>query len=72
MKMSNEEYDQLVAQRNQLIVESVVVSGDDHIISDAPIPPPKLIVNLTMTISNNASTDMSGDRGGVVGGEDGL
>ena len=72
MTMSNEEFDQLVAQRNQLIVESAVASGDAHINSDAPIPPPELIVNSTMTTSNNASTDTSGDRGGVVGDEDEL
>ena len=64
--------DQLVAQRNQLIVESAVASGDDHINSDALIPPPELIVNSTMTTGNNASTDTFGDGGGVVGGEDGL
>ena len=40
MTMSNKEFDQLVAQRNQLIVESAVAYGDDHINSDAPIPPP--------------------------------
>ena len=71
MTMSNEEFDQLVAQRNQLIVESAVASGDAHINSDAPILPPELIVNSTMT-TNDASTDTSGDRGGVVGGEDRL
>ena len=64
--------DQLVAQRNQLIVESAVASGDDHINSDAPILPPELIINSTMTTGNNASTDTTGDGGGVVGGEDGL
>ena len=31
------------------------------------VTPPELIVNSTMTTSNNASTDTSGDRGGVVG-----
>jgi hypothetical protein len=31
MTMSNEEFDQLVAQRNQLIVKSAVASGDAHI-----------------------------------------
>ena len=67
--MSNEEFDQLVAQRNQLIVESAVASGNDHINSDAPILPPKLIVNSTVTTGNNASTDTSGDGGGGgVGG----
>ena len=49
-----------------------MASGNDHINSDAPIPPPELIVNLTMTTGNNASTDTTGDGGGVVGGEDGL
>ena len=65
--MSNEEFDQLVTQRNQLIVESAVASGDNHINSDALIPPPELIVNSTMTTGNNASTDTSGDRGGLWG-----
>ncbi len=72
MRMSNEEFDQLVAQRNQLIVESALASGDDHINSDAPIPPPELILNSTMTNGNNASTDTTRDGGGDVGGEDGL
>ena len=72
MTMSSKEFDQLVTQRNQLIVESVVESDNYHINSDAPIPPPELIVNSTMTTSNNASTDTSGDRGGVVGDEDEL
>ena len=49
-----------------------VVSGNDHINSDAPIPPPKLIVNSTVNTGNNASTDTSGDEGGDAGGEDGL
>ena len=48
-----------------------VESGDDHINSDAPIPPPELIVNLTVNTGNNASTDTSGDEGGDAGGEDG-
>jgi len=72
MTMSKEEFDQLVAQRNQSIVESAVESGDDHINSDAPIPPPELIVNSTANTSINASTDTFGDEGGDAGGEDGL
>ncbi len=72
MTMSSKEFNQLVAQKNQSIVESAVASGNAHINSDAPIPPPELIVNSTMTTSNNASTDTSGDRGGVVGDEDGI
>ena len=50
-----------------LIVESVVASGNDHINSDAPIPPSELIVNLTVTTGNNASTDTSRDGGGCGG-----
>jgi hypothetical protein len=72
MTMNIEEFDQLVAQRNQLIVESAVASGDDHINSDAPIPPPELIVNSTATTGNKASTDTSMDGRGSLGGEDGL
>ncbi len=73
MTMSSEEFDQLVAQRNQLIVESslAVASGDDHTNSDAWIPPPELIVTAEAT-SDHASTNTSGDGGGVVGGENGL
>ena len=71
MMMSNEEFGQLVTQRNQLIVESAVASGNDLINSDALIPPPELIVNSAMTTGNNASTDTSGD-GGEDGLEDGL
>ena len=63
MTMSNEEFDQLVAQRNQLFVESAVASGDT---------PPEVTVTSTATAGDNASTDTSGDGGGVVGGEDGL
>jgi hypothetical protein len=66
MAMSNEEFDRMVAQRNQLIVES----------SDDPNQPPELIVHstvhLTATTGNTASIDTSGDGGGVVGGENGL
>jgi hypothetical protein len=59
MAMSNEEFDQLVAQRNQLIVESAV--------SDDPNLPPELIIHSTATTSNTASIDMSGDGGELWG-----
>jgi hypothetical protein len=52
--MSNEEFDELLAQRNQLTVESAMVSGDNHINSYAPIPPLELIVNSTVTTGNKA------------------
>jgi hypothetical protein len=55
--MSNEEFDELLAQRNhQLTVESAMVSGDDHINSDAPIPPLELIVNSTVTTGDKAGS----------------
>ena len=56
------EFDQLVSQRNQLFVESAVASGD---------MPPEVTVTSTATAGDNASTDISGDGGGAVGGEDG-
>ncbi len=70
MTMSNEEFDRLVAQRNQLIVESTVSESavSENTPSNAPIPPP----NLTATTGDTASIDTSEDGGGVVGGEDGL
>jgi hypothetical protein len=64
MAMSNEEFDRMVAQWNQLIVKSTV--------SDDPNLPPKLIVHSTTTTGDTASIDTSGDGGGVVGGENGL
>jgi hypothetical protein len=62
MAMSNKEFDRMVAQRNQLIVES----------SDDPNLPPELIVHSTATTGDTASIDTSGDGGGVVGGGHGL
>ena len=46
MTMSNEEFDQLVAQRNQLIVQSAVASHD---------APPEVTVISTATAGDNAS-----------------
>jgi hypothetical protein len=63
MTMSNEEFDRLVAQRNQLFVESAVGSGEAQ---------PEVTVASTATAGDNASTDTSGDGGGVAEGDDGL
>ena len=63
MTMSNEEFDRLVAQRNQLLVESAVGSGEAQ---------PKVTVASTAMAGDNASTDTSGDGGGVAEGDDGL
>ena len=70
MTMSNEEFNRLVAQRNQLIVESPVSESavSENTPSYALIPPP----DSTATNGDTASIDASGDGGGVVGGDDGL
>ena len=70
MTMSNKEFNRLVAQRNQLIVESMVseLAGSENTPSDAPIPPP----DSTATTGDTASIDTPEDGGGVVGGEDGI
>ena len=70
MTMSNEEFNRLVAQRNQLIVESPVSESavSENTPSYALIPLP----NSTATNGDTASIDASGDGGGVVGGDDGL
>jgi hypothetical protein len=44
LTMTQEEFDKLGADRNELIVES---SGDDHPNSDAPIPANELVVALS-------------------------
>jgi hypothetical protein len=62
MTMSQEEFDQLVEQRNALIAESAVVSGNNHPNPSAP----------TMTTGDNASADTSGEGRGVVGCVDGV
>ena len=62
MMMSNEEFDQLAAQRNQLIVELAVASGNNHTNSNAPILPPELIVTAETT-GDIASTNTSGNGG---------
>ncbi len=66
--MTQEEFDKLAADRNELIVES---SGDDHPTSDAPIPANDLVVALS-DLFTNKSFDMSGNDGGVMGEEGGV
>jgi hypothetical protein len=65
---TQEEFDKLAADRNELIVES---SGDDHPTSDAPIPANDLVVALS-NLFTNKSFDTSGNDGGVMGEEGGV
>ncbi len=67
--MTQEEFDKLAADRNELIVES---SGDDHPNSDAPIPDNELVVALSDLFTADKSIDTSGNDGGVVGEEGGV
>jgi hypothetical protein len=68
LTMTQEEFDKLAADRNELIVES---SGDDHPNSDAPIPANELVVALS-DLFTDKSVDTSGNDGGVVGEEGGV
>ncbi len=65
LTMTQEEFDKLAANRNQLIVES---SGDDHPNSNAPIPANELVVALSDDFTDK-SVDTSGNEGGVMGDE---
>ncbi len=65
--MTQEVFDKLAADRNQLIVES---SGDDHPNSNAPIPANELVVALS-DVFTNEPVDTSGNEGGVMGDEGG-
>jgi hypothetical protein len=67
LTMTQEEFDKLAANRNQLIVES---SGDDHPNSDAPTPANELVVPLS-DVFTNKPVDTSGNKGGVMGDEGG-
>ena len=67
--MTQEEFDKLAADRNELIVES---SGDDHPNSDAPLPDNELVVALSDLFTADESVDTSGnDEGVLVLGEEG-
>ena len=68
LTMTQEEFDKLVADRNELIVES---SGDDHPNSDAPSPANELVVALA-DLFTDESVDTSGNDGGVVEEEGGV
>ena len=68
LTMTQEEFDKLAADRNELIVES---SGDDHPNSDAPIPANELVVALS-DVFTDESVDTSGNDGGVMGDEGGV
>jgi hypothetical protein len=68
LTMTQEEFDKLAADRNELIVES---SGDDHPNSDAPIPANELVVALS-DLFTDESVDTSGNDGGVVEEEGGV
>ena len=68
LTMTQEEFDKLAADRNELIVES---SGDDHPTSDAPIPANELGVALS-DLFTDESFDTSGNDGGVMGEEGGV
>ena len=66
--MTQEEFDKLAADRNELIVES---SSDDHPNSDALIPVNELVVALS-DLFTDESVDTSGNDGGVMGEEGGV
>jgi hypothetical protein len=69
LTMTQEEFNKLAADRNELIVES---SGDDHPNSDAPLPDNELVVALSDLFTANESVDTSGnDEGVLVLGEEG-
>ena len=68
LTMTQEEFNNLAADRNELIVES---SGDDHPNSDAPIPANELVVALA-DLFTDESVDTSGNDGGVVEEEGGV
>jgi hypothetical protein len=68
LTMTQEEFDKLAADRNELIVES---SGNDHPTSDAPIPANELGVALS-DLFTDESFDTSGNDGGVMGEEGGV
>jgi len=68
LKMTQEEFDKLAADRNELIVES---SGDDHATSDALIPANELVAALS-NLFTDESFDTSGNDGGFMVEEGGV
>jgi hypothetical protein len=58
LRMTQEEFNKLAADRNVLIFES---SGNDHPNSDAPIPDNELVVALSDLFTANQSVDTSGN-----------
>ncbi len=68
MRMMDEEFQKLAANRNALIVDSAA-SGDDHPNFDALSPARQPINDWTqaMNTGNKASSDTSGNGGGVWG-----
>jgi hypothetical protein len=68
LMMTQEEFNKLAANRNELIVES---SSDDGPNNDAPIPANELVVTLS-DLFTDESVDMSRNDGGVMGEEGGI
>jgi len=67
LTMTQEEFDKLEADGNELIVES---SSNDHPNSDASIPVNELVVALS-DVFTDKSVDTSRNEGGVMGDEGG-
>ena len=67
LTMTQEEFDKLEADGNELIVES---SSNDHPNSNASIPANELVVVLS-DVFTDESVDTSGNEGGVMGDEGG-
>ncbi len=71
LSMSQEEFDQLAAERDKLIVESAADSNDEPLIFDAP----NELIDGDADIEregDDASSDTSGGGGGFMGVEEGV
>ncbi len=66
--MTQDDFDKLAADRNQLIVKS---SGDNHLTFNALIPANELVVPLSNHTTDKA-VDTSGNEGGIMGVRGGL
>ena len=67
LTMTQEEFNKLAVNRNELIVES---SGDDHLTSDAPIPANELVVMLSDLFTDESFDEewwrsYTGEEGGI-------